>query len=845
MTASLLVNSPLWTALGWTMLHLLWVGGAVGLVAAMGRWRLRAATPEVRYLVALASLLGLAVSPAIILAWQITTSPQPARSAPALAIIADVPAHAKFDEPISPLPAALAALPVKTQTPLARIVAALPCIWLGGTPLTFAILATGLIGAERLRRQSRSLYETEIVRLCRRLADSLSIVRPVAVGVCDRLAAPILLGIVRPLILLPPAALTGWSVEQIEMVLLHELAHVRRWDNLVNLFQRVVESLLFFHPIVWWLSGWARLERELCCDRMVVERTGRARAYAETLFALSVPRHNGHVAAVAMAENHLVIRIRRILNLEERAMSMKLSRNALALLAVLLFVPALVIGANARQAASKAEPRTKSAQKAETKAEPKTTRVLTRASILQTLQEAARSADDLKDARSKVRMLMALAAALAQAGEPELSRTTFQKAVQFADTCEDRSQRVYILEETASAQIDSSDEAAALATIRHATEVARTIDNEFLRNTALMWIVRTYARAGAVETALRMAGDLPESNAFKARALGNVLEGLKHARRPTMKEVLPRLLREAATIVDPQYQAICLQSIADALADAGDIEATLKIAATLEDAAAKFALQHPNGRSVSDSQVLVLSALAKAQAEAGDREAAVDTFQKAVDLVDARPASTEPVRSDRLGRLVRERAEIGDIAGAITTAEGVEYEYFKALALAAIAKAQAKAGKRDEARAAFRTAIQTARAIKIHDALRDRRGFYLNFSECLRTIAFVQAKAGFAADAVETAESIDDPRWKNSAFAGITMAMANRGEIKPARQMVDRIDDEQAKSRAMQDVAEGQAGAGDLEGAVEWARSRSTAEARANALAGIARAIARRPAAND
>ncbi|MGO9923530.1 MAG: hypothetical protein ACLQIB_53615, partial [Isosphaeraceae bacterium] len=67
----------------------------------------------------------------------------------------------------------------------------------------------------------------------------------------------------------------------------------------------------------------------------------------------------------------------------------------------------------------------------------------------------------------------------------------------------------------------------------------------------------------------------------------------------------------------------------------------------------------------------------------------------------------------------------------------------------------------------------------------------------------------------------------------------------PARQMVDRIDDEQAKSRAMQDVAEGQAGAGDLEGAVEWARSRSTAEARANALAGIARAIARRPAAND
>ena len=73
-------------------------------------------------------------------------------------------------------------------------------------------------------------------------------------------AAPSLLGIVRPLILLPPAALSGWSVEQLEMVLLHELAHLRRWDNLVNLLQRVLESLLFFHPVVWWLSGWVRLD---------------------------------------------------------------------------------------------------------------------------------------------------------------------------------------------------------------------------------------------------------------------------------------------------------------------------------------------------------------------------------------------------------------------------------------------------------------------------------------------------------------------------------------------------------------------------------------------------------
>ena len=67
------------------------------------------------------------------------------------------------------------------------------------------------------------------------------------------------------------------------MVLLHELAHLRRWNNLVNLLRRFVESLLFFHPVVWWLSGWVRLERALCCNRLVVERLGQPEAYAEML----------------------------------------------------------------------------------------------------------------------------------------------------------------------------------------------------------------------------------------------------------------------------------------------------------------------------------------------------------------------------------------------------------------------------------------------------------------------------------------------------------------------------------------------------------------------------------
>ena len=185
-----------------------------------------------------------------------------------------------------------------------------------------------------------------VTRRSRTLADSLGIARRVSVGICDRLVMPVLVGIVRPLILLPPAALNGWSVEQLEMVLLHELAHVRRWDNLVNLIQRFVESVLFFHPVVWWLSGWVRLERELCCDRLVVERLGQPVAYAEMLVALSGASHRSSWISLAMADRQVLTRIRRLLNLEERSMKLTMPEGLGFLGAVVMGV-LLVLGSHA------------------------------------------------------------------------------------------------------------------------------------------------------------------------------------------------------------------------------------------------------------------------------------------------------------------------------------------------------------------------------------------------------------------------------------------------------------------------------------------------------------------
>ena len=166
-------------------------------------------------------------------------------------------------------------------------------------------------------------------------------VREVAVGVSDHIVAPLLIGVFKPMILLPASALTGWSAEQLEMVLLHELAHVRRWDNLVNMSQRIVESILFFHPVVWIVSNWVRTEREYCCDQVVLANTGKPREYVSTLVSLAQVQRS-KVAAVAMADGGLVSRVRHILQMEQSAP--RYTRRAVCTLAALVVIALIGLG---------------------------------------------------------------------------------------------------------------------------------------------------------------------------------------------------------------------------------------------------------------------------------------------------------------------------------------------------------------------------------------------------------------------------------------------------------------------------------------------------------------------
>jgi beta-lactamase regulating signal transducer with metallopeptidase domain len=355
MSSTSLTSSPVWTAAGWTMLHVVWVGAAIGLMAALVPRLLISARPEMRYGAALSCLAMLAVSPVLIYIW--VYEPMVATHFPILratengsrspAILTDPSRLANEQHPrpavVSEQPAALA-----SRSWVEFLVPCLPWLWLSGSACTLTMLATGLVGVEQLRQQSRLVESGDLSQQCRSLADSLGIARNVRIGICDRLAIPVLIGIVRPLIVLPPIALNGWSAEQLEMVLLHELAHLRRWDNLVNLLQRFVESLLFFHPVVWWLSSWVRLEREICCDRLVVERLGQPVTYAYMLIILSGTSGRRHQAMLAMADRHVLTRIRRLLNVEERSMKLTMPEG-LGLLGGLIVGVSLILVSQAAQ----------------------------------------------------------------------------------------------------------------------------------------------------------------------------------------------------------------------------------------------------------------------------------------------------------------------------------------------------------------------------------------------------------------------------------------------------------------------------------------------------------------
>lgn len=157
--------------------------------------------------------------------------------------------------------------------------------WLAGVALMSLRIVTAIVGGGRLRSRCRPLEDPETLTLIEQLRDSMGIGRSIRVLVGERITIPGVIGCFWPTLLLPASMLSGIPVADLQAILAHELAHIKRYDYLVHFLQMVVEALLFFNPAVWWISRQVRIEREACCDAAGVQWTGQRTKYAEALVA--------------------------------------------------------------------------------------------------------------------------------------------------------------------------------------------------------------------------------------------------------------------------------------------------------------------------------------------------------------------------------------------------------------------------------------------------------------------------------------------------------------------------------------------------------------------------------
>ncbi len=302
-------------ALGWTLFHFLWEGAAIALLLAM--LLLVSPAARVRYWAACAAMVAMLAAFGVTLAMKL---PKTDANAPRVHVLAG---------PLPPRPATVddgtaarsAAMPYRWAVPL----------WLAGVVLLSLHRLAGVAGAYRLRRAGVCLAPSPWPERMARLAARLGLRRPVVLLESCLTDVPVAAGYLRPAILLPIGLLAGLPAEQVEFILIHELAHIVRRDYLVNLLQGMVEALLFYHPAVWWVSGVIRAEREHCCDDVVVAMAGDARSYAAALVTLE--QNRAPEPLLAATGGSLTKRVRRLLRQPAASQSMAgpLAAAALAL----------------------------------------------------------------------------------------------------------------------------------------------------------------------------------------------------------------------------------------------------------------------------------------------------------------------------------------------------------------------------------------------------------------------------------------------------------------------------------------------------------------------------------
>lgn len=329
MTLDQLINTG-----GWTLLHSLWQFAAIAIllgvatrVVAMGRC-------QVRYVLTCAALLLMIAAMAGTFVWQINA---PILTATSQELQADGTEQSDVSSVSLESAAAVAAknilgpisaatTPIHNETPaveaaplrarietlLAPWIGHVVALWMLGVSLLSLRLCVNWRAVRRLRSSGSEIAEPTWTRTLARIETRLKVMRPVALLQSSAAAVPMVIGWLKPVVLVPMELVTGLTTAEIEAILAHELAHIRRHDYLVNLLQNVAETLLFYHPAVWWVSRRIRQEREFCCDDIAAELCDGTAAYARALATVETMRSLPPALSVAANGGSLLERIRRL-----------------------------------------------------------------------------------------------------------------------------------------------------------------------------------------------------------------------------------------------------------------------------------------------------------------------------------------------------------------------------------------------------------------------------------------------------------------------------------------------------------------------------------------------------
>ena len=316
-------------SVGWTLVHFLWQGALIGCATAVLLTVLRNKRPESRYLAGCTGLFLCLAWPTLELALRLSGDSGSGGDAMVLFAAGLVAG--------SPVDAGWAALLADQLT------------WIVGTWAVCALamalrMVAGLLWIERAATQERldPAWQARIERM----ATQFDIGRAVRLRVVERLASPITAGWWRPVVLVPAALVSGMPAQLLEALLAHELAHIKRHDYLVNLGQNLVETLLFYHPAVWWISSRIRAEREQIADDFAARQLGEPRRLALALSELEKLQFSTHHLAQAANGGDLMSRIKRLVRPDTQALNWKAAIPVLG----------LVIGAASLAHAAPAKP---------------------------------------------------------------------------------------------------------------------------------------------------------------------------------------------------------------------------------------------------------------------------------------------------------------------------------------------------------------------------------------------------------------------------------------------------------------------------------------------------------